>query len=238
MESTKNKPPKTIETIPQIETTPVAQVQKTYSVVEGEKLEPGTELKINGFLAVKTPKESDFSLVIDPETEATGSDSNIEQQLKESIQNDLEFMRSAYYNYAAHLRNLTVPDAAKLDDDTLEKLNEFGLQKVTATGSLKNVGEDERAKGMVLSRGDTLTEGEDIERRAEEIGLYSGVVVKFSDGPEKCIAATDAAGNHILMPHSDELEEILQAWFGYEKTDEPPFDAQAEFDKTEYGKAA
>jgi len=56
MESTKNKPPKTIETIPQIETTPVAQVQKTYSVVEGEKLEPGTELKINGFLAVKTPK--------------------------------------------------------------------------------------------------------------------------------------------------------------------------------------
>ena len=107
-----------------------------------------------------------------------------------------------------------------------------------ATGSLKNVRENERAKGMVLSRGDTLTEGEDIERRAEEIGLYSGVVVKFSDGPEKCIAATDAAGNHILMPHSDELEEILQAWFGYEKTDEPPFDAQAEFDKTEYGKAA
>ena len=84
-----------------------------------------------------------------------------------------------------------------------------------ATGLLANV-------GLVLSRGDELSDPADIERRAREIGLYTKETITFPGTSEdskdnQFIVLTDAAGNRIIMPYSGIRERILIDAFGYEE---------------------
>ena len=213
-----NKTPKQEKIHEKIVTNQIGRLQKTYEVKESN-LATGDSLRVNGFLAVKGPSESDFLVVINPEITPSHHDSTVETQLKGDIQNDLDFMRSAYFNFVAIENGMTLPDAVHVTDDQRKRLEELGLMNVLATGSLEQLEKDGRPVGLVLSRGNQLTEKEDIEARAGEVGLYSKTKVTFSNGEETCIAATDAAGNRFLMPYSEELDTMLQEGFGYQNTD-------------------
>ena len=110
---------------------------------------------------------------------------------------------------------LTVPDVISMTADSKRLLKSAGFSEVLATGSLANV-------GLVLSRGDELSDPADIERRARGIGLYTKETITFPGAGEdskdnQFIALTDAAGNRIIMPYSETREHILIDAFGYEE---------------------
>ncbi len=133
----------------------------------------------------------------------------------EDGQGDIDFVRSLYYGAVARDMGLTVPDVISMTADSKRLLKSAGFSEVLATGSLANV-------GLVLSRGDELSDPADIERRARGIGLYTKETITFPGAGEdskdnQFIALTDAAGNRIIMPYSGIRERILMGAFGYEE---------------------
>ena len=133
----------------------------------------------------------------------------------EDGQGDIDFVRSLYYGAVARDMELTIPDVISMTDDSKRLLKSAGFSEVLATGSLANV-------GLVLSRGDELSDPADIERRAREIGLYTKETITFPGTSEdskdnQFIVLTDAAGNRIIMPYSGIRERILIDAFGYEE---------------------
>ncbi len=133
----------------------------------------------------------------------------------EDGQGDIDFVRSLYYGAVARDMELTIPDVISMTDDSKRLLKSAGFSEVLATGSLANV-------GLVLSRGDELSDPADIERRARGIGLYTKETITFPGTSEdskdnQFIVLTDAAGNRIIMPYSGIRERILIDAFGYEE---------------------
>ncbi len=133
----------------------------------------------------------------------------------EEGQGDIDFVRSLYYGAVARDRGLTIPDVISMAADSKRLLKSAGFSEVLATGSLANV-------GLVLSRGDELSDPADIERRARGIGLYTKETIVFPGSGEdskdnQFIVLTDAAGNQIIMPYSETREHILIDAFGYEE---------------------
>ena len=133
----------------------------------------------------------------------------------EDGQGDIDFVRSLYYGAVARDMGLTVPDVISMTDGSKRLLKSAGFSEVLATGSLANV-------GLVLSRGDELSDPADIERRARGIGLYTKETITFPGTSEdskdnQFIVLTDAAGNRIIMPYSGIRERILIDAFGYEE---------------------
>lgn len=133
----------------------------------------------------------------------------------EEEQGDIDFVRSLYYGAVARDMGLTIPDVISMTADSKRLLKSAGFSEVLATGSLANV-------GLVLSRGDELSDPADIERRARGIGLYTKETITFPGTSEdskdnQFIVLTDAAGNRIIMPYSGIRERILIDTFGYEE---------------------
>lgn len=110
---------------------------------------------------------------------------------------------------------LTIPYVSSMTADSRRLLESAGFSEVLATGSLANT-------GLVLSRGDELSDPADIERRARGIGLYAKETITFpgagEDSDNQFIALTDAAGNRIIMPYSETREHILIDAFGYKES--------------------
>lgn len=211
------------------ETQPIAKTIKTYELPEELSLGTGESVQIGGFLAVGRPRAGEVAVALREQgQDATGDRPGVQEYLETVVMGDMDFLRSVYYNHVARAAELTVPNLMKLGSEQVELLKSTGLDRVSAAGSLAGLENEGIATGLVLSAGESLTEKADIEARAAEIGRYSETEVQFAgDNTERCILLTDATGNRMLLPQEDETAAALEQLFGYTRSDEPLFDAQA-----------
>ena len=208
---------------------PVAAPVKTYKIPEGLlPLEPWQIVNVGGgHIRAKGEVDSlDVTVFLADGNRLTNfQHPALESYLRKTVlgegdgnedgQGDIDFVRSLYYGAVARDMELTIPDVISMTDDSKRLLKSAGFSEVLATGSLANV-------GLVLSRGDELSDPADIERRAREIGLYTKETITFPGTSEdskdnQFIVLTDAAGNRIIMPYSGIRERILIDAFGYEE---------------------
>ena len=214
------------------DTLSLPSITKTYILPKGMSLWPDESVTLGvleGFIARGTANGKSAVLALG-ESQKEQRDSprclEIQQYLDDVVLEDFSFMRSAYYNYIAQYKYITTPNIASLAPDDYEQLESTGLSMVLATGSLETIDQS-----LVVSRGDELQKVADIESRAEEIGLYSQVVVRFPGDKqgvkEECIILTDAVGNRVIMPFSEETKDLLKRLFGYKEAEEQLFDAEA-----------
>ena len=208
---------------------PVAAPVKTYRIPEGLlPLKPWQVVNVGGgHIRAKGEVDSlDVMVFLADDNRLTNyQHPALESHLRKTVlgegdgnedgQGDIDFVRSLYYGAVARDMELTIPDVISMTDDSKRLLKSAGFSEVLATGSLANV-------GLVLSRGDELSDPADIERRAREIGLYTKETITFPGTSEdskdnQFIVLTDAAGNRIIMPYSGIRERILIDAFGYEE---------------------
>jgi len=208
---------------------PVAAPVKTYKIPEGLlPLEPWQIVNVGGgHIRAKGEVDSlDVTVFLADGNRLTNfQHPALESYLRKTVlgegdgdeegQGDIDFIRSLYYGAVARDLGLTVPDVINMAADSKRLLKSAGFSEVLATGSLANV-------GLVLSRGDELSDPADIERRARGIGLYTKETIVFPGSGEdskdnQFIVLTDAAGNQIIMPYSETREHILIDAFGYEE---------------------
>lgn len=208
---------------------PVAAPVKTYKIPEGLlPLEPWQIVNVGGghIRAKGGADKLDVVVFLADDNRLTNCQHPaLESYLRKTVlgegvgnedgQGDIDFVRSLYYGAVARDMGLTVPDVISMTADSKRLLKSAGFSEVLATGSLANV-------GLVLSRGDELSDPADIERRARGIGLYTKETITFPGAGEdskdnQFIALTDAAGNRIIMPYSETREHILIDAFGYEE---------------------
>lgn len=209
---------------------PVAVPSKTYKIPEGLlPLKPWQVVNVGGgHIRAKGGVDSlDVTVFLADNRLTNCQHPALESHLRKTVlgegdgnedgQGDIDFVRSLYYGAVARDMGLTVPDVISMTADSKRLLKSAGFSEVLATGSLANV-------GLVLSRGDELSDPADIERRARGIGLYTKETITFPGAGEdskdnQFIALTDAAGNRIIMPYSGIRERILMGAFGYEEAD-------------------
>lgn len=207
---------------------PVAAPVKTYRIPEGlPPLKPWQVVNVGGgHIRAKGGVDSlDVTVFLADNRLTNCQHPALESHLRKTVlgegvgnedgQGDIDFVRSLYYGAVARDMELTVPDVISMTADSKRLLKSAGFSEVLATGSLANV-------GLVLSRGDELSDPVDIERRARGIGLYTKETIIFPGAGEdskdnQFIALTDAAGNRIIMPYSGIRERILIDAFGYEE---------------------
>lgn len=207
---------------------PVAAPVKTYKIPEGlPPLKPWQVVNVGGgHIRAKGGVDSlDVTVFLADNRLTNCQHPALESHLRKTVlgegdgnedgQGDIDFVRSLYYGAVARDMELTIPDVISMTDDSKRLLKSAGFSEVLATGSLANV-------GLVLSRGDELSDPADIERRAREIGLYTKETITFPGTSEdskdnQFIVLTDAAGNRIIMPYSGIRERILIDAFGYEE---------------------
>ena len=208
---------------------PVAAPVKTYKIPEGLlPLEPWQIVNVGGgHIRAKGEVDSlDVTVFLADGNRLTNfQHPALESYLRKTVlgegdgdeegQGDIDFIRSLYYGAVARDLGLTVPDVINMAADSKRLLKSAGFSEVLATGSLANV-------GLVLSRGDELSDPADIERRARGIGLYTKETIVFPGSgvdskDNQFIVLTDAAGNQIIMPYSETREHILIDAFGYEE---------------------
>ena len=206
---------------------PVAAPVKTYKIPEGlPPLKPWQVVNVGGgHIRAKGGVDSlDVTVFLADNRLTNCQHPALESHLRKTVlgegdgnedgQGDIDFVRSLYYGAVARDMGLTVPDVISMTADSKRLLKSAGFSEVLATGSLANV-------GLVLSRGDELSDPADIERRARGIGLYTKETITFpgagEDSDNQFIALTDAAGNQIIMPYSGIRERILIDAFGYEE---------------------
>ena len=207
---------------------PVATPVKTYKIPEGlPPLKPWQVVNVGGgHIRAKGGVDSlDVTVFLADNRLTNCQHPALESHLRKTVlgegvgnedgQGDIDFVRSLYYGAVARDMGLTVPDVISMAADSKRLLKSAGFSEVLATGSLANV-------GLVLSRGDELSDPADIERRARGIGLYTKETITFPGAGEdskdnQFIALTDAAGNRIIMPYSGIRERILIDAFGYKE---------------------
>ena len=206
---------------------PVAAPVKTYKIPEGLlPLKPWQVVNVGGgHIRAKGGVDSlDVTVFLADNRLTNCQHPALESHLRKTVlgegdgnedgQGDIDFVRSLYYGAVARDMELTIPDVSSMAADSKRLLKSAGFSEVLASGSLANV-------GLVLSRGDELSDPADIERRARGIGLYTKETITFpgagEDSDNQFIALTDAAGNRIIMPYSETREHILIDAFGYEE---------------------
>ena len=158
---------------------PVAAPVKTYKIPEGlPPLKPWQVVNVGGgHIRAKGGVDSlDVTVFLADNRLTNCQHPALESHLRKTVlgegvgnedgQGDIDFVRSLYYGAVARDMGLTVPDVISMTADSKRLLKSAGFSEVLATGSLANV-------GLVLSRGDELSDPADIERRARGIGLYT-----------------------------------------------------------------
>ena len=164
---------------------PVAAPVKTYKIPEGlPPLKPWQVVNVGGgHIRAKGGVDSlDVTVFLADNRLTNCQHPALESHLRKTVlgegdgnedgQGDIDFVRSLYYGAVARDMELTIPDVISMTDDSKRLLKSAGFSEVLATGSLANV-------GLVLSRGDELSDPADIERRAREIGLYTKETITF-----------------------------------------------------------